>query len=177
MAAIDVVLALVTLGCFATPWGVAGALLPLDLLPAVTGGSQLSSRIGEFRRRCKAATLCRFAYTWVALLVVTALSFAVNFRRVHLGRLFAALIFGYLSTQALRNVALFAWVAVAAVAVNVGDVLGAARRPAAAPNRRSQAGPARAWALPPALAQAGEAVVVLVVVLLVASVVTNRLSY
>src|SRR6266481_2641954 len=171
------VLGLVTLACFATPWGVAGALLPLDLLPAVTGGSQLSSRIGAFRPPWQGGYALPLAYAWVALLVVTALSFAMNFRRVHLGRLFAALIFGYLSTQALRNVALFAWVAVPAVAANVGDVLAAARRPAAAPDRRRQAAPARAWALPPALAQAGEAVVVLVVVLLVASVVTNRLSY
>ncbi len=174
---LTVVLALVTLGCFATPWGVAGALLPLDLLPAVTGASQLSSRIGEFRPPLQGGFALPLAYTWVALLVVTALSFAVNFRRVHLGRLFAALIFGYLSTQALRNVALFAWVAVPAVAANVGDVLAAARRPAAAPDRRRQAAPARAWALPPALARAGEAVVVLVVALLIASVVTNRLSY
>lgn len=176
---LTLVLALVTLGCFATPWGVAGALLPLDLLPAVTGASQLSSRIGEFRPPFQGGYALPLAYSWVALLVVTALSFVVHLGRVHLGRLFAALIFGYLSTLALRNVALFAWVAVPVVAANLGDVLAArpASRTSSRADRRRDTAAIDGWTLPPVLARAGEAAVVLVIALLVASVVTNRLSY
>src|SRR6266481_4342871 len=172
------VLGLVTLACFATPWGVAGALLPLDLLPAVTGGSQLSSRIGEFRPPFQGGYALPLAYTWVALLAVTAVSFLMNLRRVHLGRFFAALVFGYLSTLALRNVPLFAWVAVPATAANIGDVL-AARRTRRVSSRADDGrhpDPHGTW-VSPLLTRAGDGAVALAAVLLIASVVTNRLAH
>lgn len=175
---LTMVLVLVALACLATPWGVAGALLPLDLLPAVTGGSLLSSRIGEFRPPFESGYGVPLAYTWVALLGVTALSFAVNLPRWHLGRLFAVLVFGYLSTRALRNVALFAWVAVPAVAANLGGVLAAVSVPRAVTRggRRREERAGGGWTPPPAVARVAESAVAAAAVLLIASVVTNRLS-
>ena len=175
---LTLVLILVTLARFATPWGVAGALLPLDLLPAVTGRSLLSSRIGEFRPPFQSGYGLPLAYTWVALLVLTALSFAVNFRRWHLGRLFAVLVFGFLSTQSLRNVALFAWVAVPVIAANLGPLLTGRALPRAAARadrrREEHAGAtSRPW---PGTVPVAESVVVAATVLLIASVVTNRFS-
>src|SRR5262249_59276738 len=41
---LTLVLALATLACFATPWGVAGARLPLDLLPPLARGGGCSRR-------------------------------------------------------------------------------------------------------------------------------------
>jgi hypothetical protein len=174
---LTIVLALVTVACFATPWGVAGALLSLDLLPAVTGGSLLSSRIGEFRPPFQSGYGTALAYTWAALLVVAALSFAMNFRRVHLGRLFTVVVSGYLSTQALRNVGPFAWIAVPATAANLGDVLArrSARRAERGHDTQAAVGSRAPWRTR-TLAHVGDIAVVTITTLLIASIVTNRLS-
>src|SRR5262249_5472891 len=159
-------------------WGGGGGRgLPLVWRPAVTGGSQFPSRIGEFRPPLQGGYAVPLAYGWIAMLVVTALTFVLNFRRIHLGRLFTALVFGYLSTQALRNVALFAWVAVSAVAANVGDLVAApsaSRVTTRADRLRQAAGGGTGSGI---LARAGEDSVALLTVILIASVVTNRLSY
>jgi hypothetical protein len=177
---LTIVLALVALACLATPWGVAGALLPLDLLPAVTGGSLLSSRIGEFRPPFQAGFGLPLAYTWVGLLVLSGLAFAMNVSRVHLGRLFTVLVFGYLSTQALRNVALFAWMAVPATAANVGSLVArrAARQSAtlADPRRGTRVGVASPRPDSSLLVRVGEGAVIAITSLLIAIVVTNQLS-
>lgn len=118
-----IVLVLATLGCLLNPWGVDGALFPFQLLPRVTGNSLFSSRIGEFRAPLSSGYAPPLVYTWVALLVATGASFLLNVRRWHLGRLLAALAFGLLSTQSLRNMSFAGWIAVPAIAANLGPVL------------------------------------------------------
>ncbi|MEB2283632.1 MAG: hypothetical protein B6D46_15300 [Polyangiaceae bacterium UTPRO1] len=132
------VLALATLGCLVNPWGVEGALFPLQLLPRVTGSSLFSTRIGEFQPPLGSGYAPPLVATWVGLLAVTAVSFALNARRWHLGRLLAVVAFGYLSTQSLRNMAFFGWIAVPAIAANAGPWL--ARRTLAPALRSALAG-------------------------------------
>ena len=110
---------LCVLACFSTPWGIAGALLPVELLGAMSGGSVLAEWIGEFRPPFEVG-LPVIARAWVVMLVLTAASFLLNVRRWRLGQLVAVLVFGLLSTRAFRNVALFVWVAVPAIAANAG---------------------------------------------------------
>ena len=155
---LTVVLVLATLGCFLNPWGTEGAFFPFQLLPRVTGNSLFSNRIGEFRPPLQSGYAPPLMYTWVALLVVCGLTFLLNARRWRLGFLFAALAFGFLSTQSLRNVAFFGWVAVPAIAVNLGPLLARRRWP-------DRLGAALA-----STALAG-------IVLLIGAVVTNQLSY
>lgn len=118
-----VVLVLATLGCLLNPWGVDGALFPIQLFPRVTGSSLFSNRIGEFRPPMQAGYAPALVNIWIGLLVATAASFLLDLRRLHLGRLLAALAFGYLSTQSLRNMAFFGWIAAPVIAANAGPWL------------------------------------------------------
>ncbi len=126
---LTLVLALAALGCLLNPWGLEGALFPVQLLPRVTGNSLFSSRIGEFRPPLEAGYAPILVDIWIGLLVATAASFLVNVRQWHLGRLLAAAAFGYLSTRALRNMAFFGWIAVPVIAANVGPALARLRLP------------------------------------------------
>ena len=126
---LSAVLVVAALGCLVNPWGIAGALFPFQLLPRVTGNSLFSSRIGEFRAPLQSGYALPLVYTWLALLVASGLSFLVNASRWHLGRLLAVVAFGVLSTQSLRNVAFFGWVAVPAIAANVGPLVERRRLP------------------------------------------------
>ncbi len=127
---LGVVLVAATLVCLVNPWGVEGALFPLQLFPRVTGSSLFSSRIGEFRAPLASGYAPPLVYTWVALLGAAALSFVANPGRWHLGRLIATAAFGFLSTQSLRNMAFFGWIAVPAIAANLGAWVPRLRVPA-----------------------------------------------
>jgi hypothetical protein len=167
--------------CFLNPYGWQGVMFPIELLPRVTGSSLFSGRIGEFRSPFQSGYGLPLAYTWAATLVITALSFVVSARRWHVGRLLATAAFAWLSTQALRNVALFAWIAVPAVAGNLGPLFRgrtAMPEPSGRAERRRQAnepaaGKMRGPAFLPAL---GAGAVVVGLVLLIAFVATNRLA-
>ncbi len=126
---LTLVLILATLGCVLNPWGIEGALFPIQLLPRVTGSSLFSDRIGEFRPPLTSGYAPPLVYTWLALLVATGLSFLLSPRRWHLGRLLAVAAFGFLSTRSLRNVAFFGWIAVPALAANLGPLLERRRLP------------------------------------------------
>jgi hypothetical protein len=154
---LTIVLVLAILACLVNPWGVHGALLPFELLPRVTGSSLFSSRIGEFRPPLQSGYAPPLVNTWLALLAGTGASFLLNVRRWHVGRLLATLAFGYLSTQSLRNMALFGWISVIAISANVGPWIERRRGPA--------------W-LRPALA----ATAIGAIVMLVGAVVTNQYS-
>jgi hypothetical protein len=124
----------------------------------VTGNSLFSSRIGEFRAPLDSGYALPLVYTWLALLVASGLSFLINAGRWHLGRVLAVVAFGVLSTQSLRNVAFFGWMAVPAIAANVGPLL-------------------ERWRVPSRV-RGGLAVATLAgIVLLAGSVVTNRFSH
>jgi hypothetical protein len=152
------VIALATLGCLLNPWGIEGALFPFQLLPRVTGNSLFSSRIGEFRAPLASGYAPPLIYAWLVLLVVSGLSFLVNLGRWHLGRLFAVAAFGFLSTQSLRNVAFFGWMAVPTIAANLGPLLERHRLPS-----RVRGGFAAA--------------ALVAIVLLIGAVVTNHFSH
>jgi tetratricopeptide (TPR) repeat protein len=196
---LTLVLLLASAACLVNPYGVEGVRFPLVLLPRVTGSSLFSERIGEFRAPFESGYAPPLAYLWVGLLAVAGLSFLARPRRVHLGRLFATVAFGVLSTRALRNMALFAWIAVPAIAANVGALLmprqPAASRPATRAERRSaaaaasraagpSAGASRATAptagarpaVPPVVARLGAAAVALALAVLVLAVATNRFA-
>ena len=127
---LTIVLILATIGCLLNPWGVTGALFPFELLPRVTQNSLFSTRIGEFRTPLDSGYAPVLVRTWLAMLVACGLSYLPNVRRWHLGRLLAVLAFGFLSTQSLRNMAFFGWMAVPVLAGNVGPLLGHWRAPA-----------------------------------------------
>lgn len=154
---LTLVLGLAALGCLLNPWGLDGALFPFQLLPRVTGNSLFSTRIGEFRPPLQAGYAPPLIATWVTLLVVAAVSFLLDVRRWHLGRLLATVAFGVLSTQSLRNMAFFGWIAVPVIAANVGSLV--ARRPLPRPLRSGLAAGALA-----------------AMVLLLGAIVTNQFS-
>ncbi len=163
------VLLLATAGAFVNPYGLDGVLFPLQLLPRVTGSSIFTLRIGEFRGPFESGYAPPLTYAWVALLIFTALAFVASVRRIHLGRLLAAAIFGYLSTQTLRNMALFGWISAPVIAATLGPVVG---RWSARGERSTLA---RRLASPRAGLAANLATVTVLLVL-TASVVTNRFS-
>ncbi len=179
---LTMVLVLATAACFLNPYGLRGALFPFDLLPRVTGSSLLSARIGEFRPPFQSGYGVPLAYTWAAMVVLAAASFIVSIRRWHLGRLFVTAALAILSMQALRNVALFAWVAVPAIAANLGPFCTrwADPSPMARGEKRRDAvahAPATSARLAAALAPVATGGVIVVLALLIVSVVTNRFSY
>jgi len=177
---LTIVLVLATAVCFVNPYGLRGVLFPLELLPRVTGSSLFSARIGEFRPPFQSGYGLPLAYLWAATIVTAALSFVLNVRRLHLGRLFATAAFAVLSTQALRNVALFAWIAVPAIAGNLGALLARPARTAApgrGTRRRGEAGQSARPRRAGMLAAVGTGAVVVALALVVASVLTNRFSY
>jgi hypothetical protein len=165
-------LALATAACLLNPYGVRGVLFPLLLLPKVTGGSIFSMRIAELLPPFISGYARELTWAWVVLLAAAALSFLLNMERWHLGRLLAVAAFGVLSTQALRNMSVFAWVAVPGIAGNLGVLV----------NRRTDAAPSRAArrrGTPQSIGRGrrlAESAVAAAVALLLALVVTNRFS-
>jgi tetratricopeptide (TPR) repeat protein len=155
---LGLVLLAVAAACLLNPWGLDGARFPLELLTKATGGSIFSLRIGELRPPLEGGGHL-LGWLWAALVAATALSFAANVRRWHLGRLLAVAGLAALSARATRNTALFAWAAVPALAANAGALL-AARDPRFSGRLRRGAASTVAVAL----------------ALLVAVVATNHLS-
>ncbi|HEY0709135.1 MAG TPA: tetratricopeptide repeat protein [Polyangia bacterium] len=110
------------LGCFVTPYGLAGVLLPLELLMRVTprGDNVFSSAIAE---NIPPWVLERTApgqfwhLSWA--LIIVAISFVVGRRQLRLARVLVVLGFAALAMMANRNVLLFYWVAAPVVAMNL----------------------------------------------------------
>lgn len=169
---LTLVLVLAATVCLFNPYGIPGALFPLQLLGRVTGDSLFSPRIGEFRAPFESG-YTTIAWCWVGFLITTGISFVVNLGRWHLGRLVAAIVFAVLSSQALRNLPFFTWIAVPAIAANLGT-LRAVRGPApvaARAARRRGRSPSDQWR---GLCHALEGAVIGAVVMLIAAIVTNR---
>ncbi len=185
---LTLVLGLAAAVCFINPYGIEGVRFPLQLLPRVTGASIFSQRIGEFRAPFRSGYAPPLAYAWAALMATTALSFLANPRRWHLGRLLASAALAWLSTQAQRNMALFAWIAVPVIAANAGALLSGVRfAPATRAERRHESraqhrgAPASDGAPPRRVARlaprAAAFAVAAAMVVLVATVVSNRFSH
>lgn len=170
---LTLVVVLATAATVVNPWGIAGALLPVDLLRDVTGQSALAGRIGEFRSPMQSYPL-PLRYTWLALVALGGISFLVNPRRWHLGRLFAVTLFAVLSARALRNVAPFAWIAVPAIAASFfARAPIVAKPPTVRAERRRAPDVGPRWTVLP---RAAEVAVCLAIGVLTAAVVTNRFS-
>jgi hypothetical protein len=115
-------LAAAFLVCFITPYGLAGVLLPIELLLRVTprGDNVFSSSIAE---NVPPWVLERTApgqfwhLSWALILV--AISFVIGRRNLRLGRVLVVLGFAALAMMANRNVLLFYWVAAPVVALNL----------------------------------------------------------
>ncbi len=166
---LTLVLALATAGCVLNPYGVAGALFPLQLLPRVTGSSLFSARIGEFRAPFESGYAPPLTYTWAALMGAVALAFVVNVRHWRLGRLLAVAAFAWLSAHALRNMAFFSWIAVIGIATNCGEAL------RAGPGAGASATLSRSR-LRARLPRLAEAVGLGAIALLIGALVTNHFS-
>ena len=168
-------LALAAAACVLNPYGVRGVLFPLLLLPKVTGASIFSMRIAELLPPFISGYARELTWGWVGLLAAAALSFLLNAGRWHLGRLLAVAAFGVLSTQTLRNMSIFAWIAVPAIAGNLGALV--SRRANAVPSRAARR---RGAAMPSGHSGPGrrlaEGAVAGVLALLLASVVTNHFA-
>lgn len=101
----------VTLACLVNPYGIDGALFPLELFREINNTHAFSNLISEF--------LSPFAYAgfnvpFVGYLIgigISILSFGLNYRRLSLSSLVIWGAFLYLSLLAVRNVALFGFVA------------------------------------------------------------------
>ena len=109
----------------ATPFGVAGALLPLRLLARVAPGADnvFSSEIAE---NVPPFVLERVMPGQMAPLVAVMLAAAASFlvaRPLIWGRVLATLAFAGLALMANRNVLLFYWVALPLAAMNAGPAV------------------------------------------------------
>lgn len=101
----------VTLVCLINPYFLEGALFPLQLFGEINSGHVVKTLIAEF--------LSPFAYAgfnlpYIAYLVITGLSilgFVLNYRRLAASGVVIWAVFFYLSLLAVRNVALFGFVA------------------------------------------------------------------
>ena len=172
---LTVTLALATVGCLLNPYGVEGALFPLQLLPRVTGNSLFSMRIGEFRAPFESGYAPVLSYTWAAFMAAAGLAFLINVRRWRLGRLLAVAAFAWLSAQALRNMAFFAWIAAIGIAANCGEALRARREQGGGAGRtdRDASGRSRRFSGAPRLV---EAVGLGAIAVLIGSLATNHFS-
>lgn len=119
---LTLVLVLLPVVTLLNPWGLAGARLPLDMLAGLLGDSAAGQSIGELQPPSAVAGPVA-APAWSAMVVVAALSFLFAVRRWHLGRVLAVAIFALVSARAFKAVPPFVWVAVPAIAANLGPLV------------------------------------------------------
>ncbi|MFZ0546256.1 MAG: hypothetical protein WAM60_12500, partial [Candidatus Promineifilaceae bacterium] len=101
----------VTIACLVNPYFVRGALFPLQLFGEINSGHVVKSLIAEF--------LSPFAYagfnvpyvSYLVVIGVSGLGFILNYRRLAASSAVIWGVFFYLSLLAVRNVALFGFVA------------------------------------------------------------------
>ena len=129
--------ALSTAGCLASPYFLAGALFPLQLFGQIQSGHAVREIITEMQSPLARAGFSVFFLRYPVVMVVSALGFVLNRRRLSPGLLALWGAYLYLSLQSERNFALFGFVAGVAVIVNYGE--------AAICKGPSRAMPALAW--------------------------------
>ncbi len=120
---------LVVAACFVNPWGVDGVTFPLILLEETRPGHILAKSIEEF-------TSPFFGGQWgpayafgCALAVIGGVTFALNWRRTDLARVFLWSAHVYFAATSTRNLGIFGFVGVWAVLANLNDLARHAPRP------------------------------------------------
>ena len=124
--------------CLVNPWGLDGALFPIRLLGEIRG-TLFKTGIGEFAGPFAASAHYDAVYAYVALIGLCVVSAALAFRESDPFRTLVLVAFLWLSTLAIRNLPLFAIVAIPFVLGNLAvatPVSRFARTRAARPARR-----------------------------------------
>jgi len=126
LALVAVVTSAVTL---VNPNFLRGVLFPFGLFREISAGHMFSETIAEFRSPFSSYFFAADFRTigYLAVIAVSAASFALNWKRTSLARLALWVAFLFLSVEAWRNVSLFGFVAGTAFMVNLGEAAGADR--------------------------------------------------
>jgi len=117
-----VILGVVILACFVNPLGYAGAWYPIRILFEISGESKIFfSKIVELQRPITRDTLFSLEpYPFYRLLLImSALSFFFNRRKIDIGGLLFWLVFLYFSLVAVRNLIFFGFAAYLVFVTNV----------------------------------------------------------
>ncbi len=130
--------ALQCLAGFATPYGLAGALYPFQLILMISSSSPLSRMIAELHSPLYYPGWHLLFAGWLGFALVSGLSFWLRPERFVLARLVWWMGFLHLAALSTRNIALFGIVAAAVLAANLRDALDA---PGAASRRLARALP------------------------------------
>ena len=112
--------------CLINPWGIDGALFPIRLLGEIRG-TLFKAGIQEFAGPFVAYGSYDAVRAYVALIALCAISAALAFRRLDPFRTLVVAAFLWLSTLAIRNLPLFAIVAIPFVVGNLADAPWVAR--------------------------------------------------
>lgn len=132
---------LVVGACFINPWGVDGAVFPLILLEETRPGHILAQTIEEFTSPFYGGQWGP-AYAFACgLAVLGAVTFALNWRKTDLARLFLWSAHVYFAFTSARNLGIFGFIGVWSVLANLSDVLesGSAPRAISMPSSRTRA--------------------------------------
>lgn len=96
------------------PFGLAGALYPLELWTRISGEHAIyAAHIAEFMSPLALGAASPIVWSWIALAGVSGAALWLGRARIPPGLVGVWLVFGFLSWQALRNVPLFGFAAVA----------------------------------------------------------------
>jgi len=122
------VLLLVGLACLVNPWGLDGALFPLGLFEQLSE-TAYSTEIGELRSPFSVAVAGPSIPAYVALLALVAAALLLAHRRLDPFLTLLVAAFAFLSLRAVRNVPLFALVALPFLVHHAGRIrLGSGER-------------------------------------------------
>ena len=120
--ALFVVAAAATLACLVNPYFLQGALFPIQLFTQIQSGHALSDIISEFKSPFAYAGFTVFFLRYPVVVAVSALGFALNWRRLTPGAVAVWAAYLYLSALSERNLALFGIAAGWATTVNFAEV-------------------------------------------------------
>lgn len=122
-----------TVACLVNPWGLNGALFPLQLFSEIGAGHSLKNSIQEFRSPWTLGWTNPFAVVWLLGIAACGAALLANRRRAAPSDWALCACFVYLSSLAIRNVALLGFAGGFLVARNLGDVARLARGPLSIP--------------------------------------------
>ena len=109
------------LACLVSPYFLRGAVFPLQLFSEIQGGNILRELITEFQSPFSYASYSIFFLRYPAVVLISAVTFLLNGRRISPGVFFLWLAYLYLSVQAERNLSLYGLVAGFSVIVNCSE--------------------------------------------------------